>query len=544
MGNIFARTSCIVCFGLMVCSAGWLMAADAAQLKYSFKAGQTYTYQLKIEAQTPDYVETLTGESVYKVKSVDAASGQMTLTHSATLTPRRVNRQQQGGLPPRFGQMGPAMNFSSYNQRREVVIDPMGKVVRYEAKPQLPYMLGTSWGLLIEPLAEKDQKSWQVKRDIEVSTTEAERMFFPRPLAKPNVARSGAETIDYAVIENKDGIVTIERKYLLATTEMVDGEPSLQQKGTGTIQFDTKSGMIRSLEGKLTLFANDPGVTVKIPVTISATLLSAQDMAKRVEQQKQDAARLAQQYKESMEKAQQDLEKSNPELARTQKEFEAAAARGNPDPAELKRLLDKMQMAAEKVTPLDAAGVDAALVKLKSGNRGKVMEAAKALAVSPPVPQKRAEVAKALHSLVSDEDHFVKVEVVKALGQWGNAESVPLLIPLVDDENVFTQMAAMDALAKFKDERGAEAIAKQLGDMQARHHARMALAAMGPMVEKYVLPFLKHKDWVTRVQACEILSEAGTEKSAAALKEAARDRNGLVQRKAEDALRAIEARKK
>src|SRR3954469_24588905 len=116
MGNtILARTGWIVCLGLMICGGRWLMAADVPPLKYAFKAGQTYTYQLKIEAQTPEYLETLTGESVYKVKSVDGASGQMTLTHSATLTPRRVNRQQQGGFPPRFGPMGPAINFSSYN---------------------------------------------------------------------------------------------------------------------------------------------------------------------------------------------------------------------------------------------------------------------------------------------------------------------------------------------------------------------------------------------------------------------------------------------
>src|SRR5947207_9661416 len=110
---------------------------------------------------------------------------------------------------------------------------------------------------------------------MQIATTEVKQVFLRRVQAKPDLARSGKETIDYTITENKDGIVTIERKYLLATAELVDGEPAMQQKGSGTIQFDTKAGLIRSLEEKLTLFANDPGVTVKIPVTISAKLLTA-----------------------------------------------------------------------------------------------------------------------------------------------------------------------------------------------------------------------------------------------------------------------------
>ena len=65
---------------------------------------------------------------------------------------------------------------------------------------------------------------------------------------------------------------------------------------------------------------------------------------------------------------------------------------------------------------------------------------------------------------------------------------------------------------------------------------------MGDVAEKPVLPLLKNMEWTVRMSACEILAAVGTSRSIEALKAAASDDNGLVQMKAKDALKAIEAR--
>src|SRR5205814_3196907 len=119
---------------LLACIYQLPWAADTAPLKYKFEVGKTYTDQVRIEAQTPEYTETITGETIYNVKLADARSGNLTLTHSATLTPQRQYRQQ-GGIrrigPP---MMGPNFSFSSFSPPREIVIDPRGQILRYEVK--------------------------------------------------------------------------------------------------------------------------------------------------------------------------------------------------------------------------------------------------------------------------------------------------------------------------------------------------------------------------------------------------------------------------
>ena len=138
----------------------------------------------------------------------------------------------------------------------------------------------------------------------------------------------------------------------------------------------------------------------------------------------------------------------------------------------------------------------------------------------------------------------MRTEALKGLKEWGTADNVPALISMLDEEDHFVKAGAMDALAAIKDERGAEAIAQQLGVFGIQMQARTALVSMGPMAEKYVLPLLKHKDGNARREACEVLAGIGTAKSIEPLKEAAKDKNQFVQQKAEDALRAVEGRQK
>jgi hypothetical protein len=536
--------------GCILWLAAGALAADAPPMRYTFKAGETYTYDVKIEAETMDATEIVSGFSIYKVKRVDAKSGQMTLTHSGTLLSQRQFKPRPRGVAPQIAELPAAIvRYTDYNEAKELVIDPRGGVLRYQTKPQLPYLLASAWGLLIEPLPEKAQDSWQMNRDMEITTHQVIRIFMPRREERPNVTRVASEVIDYSIVSQNADVLTIERRYLLATAEQVDGEPALEQKGTGTIEFDSKAGVIRSLSSKLVTRANEPGITLRAGISVSAKLLTAEDLAKLEEKRKEDAAKLAQKRKEVMEKNRSDLAKTNPDLFIAQEELDKALKRGA-SPEEMNRLMIEVEKAAQagpvasRNKAVDDAGVDAALAKLKQADRSKVIEGAKTFALSPPIEKRRAEVSKALQKLLSEQDFFVRTEALKALRQWVTAENVPTLIALLDDQEHFVQTGAIEVLGAIKDERGAAAVAGQLPDFGVQRQARLALVTIGPVAEKYVLPLLKHKDWGVRREVCQILAEIGTSKSIEPLKEATKDRELIVQQIAQDALRAVEGRQK
>jgi HEAT repeat protein len=157
-----------------------------------------------------------------------------------------------------------------------------------------------------------------------------------------------------------------------------------------------------------------------------------------------------------------------------------------------------------------------------------------------PANAMRDEVAKALGKLLNDPEDSTRSCAAKALVVWGTSDNVPALIKLLQDRNVFLKSDAIKALAALKDERGAEAIAKQLP--LDRHNASQALQAMGPLSEPYVVPLLEDREEGVRTEACKILASVGTEKSRSALEALARTGRGFDAHEAEKALKQIASR--
>src|SRR5262249_28161189 len=144
--------------------------------------------------------------------------------------------------------------------------------------------------------------------------------------------------------------------------------------------------------------------------------------------------------------------------------------------------------------------------------------------------------------LEADNNTFTRQATLRALGVWGTKESVTILLPLVNDENVFVRKEAMTALGNLKDERAAEPIAKRLVELQDRMHASKTLQAMGSKGEKAVQALLKPSDGVVRLEACKILRASGPKASIDALTAAAQDDNRLVANEAKRALEAANGR--
>jgi serine/threonine protein kinase/HEAT repeat protein len=154
----------------------------------------------------------------------------------------------------------------------------------------------------------------------------------------------------------------------------------------------------------------------------------------------------------------------------------------------------------------------------------------------------RERVAKALEALLDDTNEFTVKSGIEALGVWGTKESVPALLKMLDHANHGVVKAAMDALAKLKDERAAERLAATLGDPKHRGEAIKALQAFGAKAEPAVLARLKDENSKVVVDACTILKFIGTKASIPALTTAAQSRQAAVRKAAEQALQSVKNR--
>ena len=476
-------------------------AADAPAVpRYQFKAGEHYIYEINIEATLPDGKETLSGQSEYTVKSVDATTGQMTLVNRATLATRKEAKPVARPMGPpmrRPGPFGGPFSGPSYGTPREVVIDPQGTAIKYNGDCQLPFLLGNLWQLLIDPLPAEGKQTWDLKRDIAI--TEAEDRFrWIGPMMSRDSSgarRPGHETTTYTLGPVAAGIVTIQKKYELATAEKAGDAPAMEHVGTGQIKFDLKAGVPASVEMNLTIRINTENATVRIPTVVKARLLDAAEAAKIIRDQ-----------------------------AAAQEKVRATIAEN------------------AKPKPIDDAAIDQALTDLKAKDVFKVRAAADQLAKAIPIEARRAQVAAALEPLLTDRDHWIPISAAKGLGAWGSKANVPALIAALNERDVFLRAAAMAALGNLKDPRAAEAIAKTFLDFASRRDAGNALRAMGAMAEPVVIPLLNDRDWGVQLEACKVLGDIGTAASLKPLQSLPPNTNRLVTTEAEKAIAAIQLR--
>ncbi len=171
-------------------------------------------------------------------------------------------------------------------------------------------------------------------------------------------------------------------------------------------------------------------------------------------------------------------------------------------------------------------------------------DAATTLKRMPVDESRREEVARALGRMLDDRDPFFQEDVSAALIEWATADNIPQLVRLLlaKGHHSETNRNCMQALARLKDQRGADAVAQMLftRDFQA---AIAALKEMGPLAEDAVLPLLDNDDAALRREVCGILEDIGTSKS---LKDLRRhlsgDRGPGVREAARRAVTAIEER--
>lgn len=162
--------------------------------------------------------------------------------------------------------------------------------------------------------------------------------------------------------------------------------------------------------------------------------------------------------------------------------------------------------------PID---VEAALDDLKSYTEGTRQDALGRLARATVEPSRRAEVARSLEPLVTDENQWTRDDAVKALGVWGDHESVLVLLNALDQyaAKKWSRALLLESLERIKDPSCAERVAARLTDHDDMHQASDILVLLGEAGERPTWKYLDHPEFDVWYTAFGIIQEIGTDAS-------------------------------
>jgi HEAT repeat protein len=121
-----------------------------------------------------------------------------------------------------------------------------------------------------------------------------------------------------------------------------------------------------------------------------------------------------------------------------------------------------------------------------------------------------SEASEPLCLLLRDSDDMVRAAAARALGMIASVDAVPQLAGLLSHSNGFVVTAAISALGKIGGEGAKKAILGMLdsGIDEVRRTAISSLAGFEG-VQRSLIPFLRNRDWASRVAAIEALGLSG-----------------------------------
>ncbi len=195
--------------------------------------------------------------------------------------------------------------------------------------------------------------------------------------------------------------------------------------------------------------------------------------------------------------------------------------------------------------------LDARLDDLTAKDSSQRKQACEYFADHALVPAKQKQVSRALDKCVEDDkDAFftgVPEAAAKALGVWGDKDSVPVLLNAMQKPNVGYWQACVDSLVKLKDERAVYPLLALVenNDFFHKNDAIKALNEMGPVVEIALDDALASPNATLqdKLAICKYLEvNVGTKASLPALQTATMDANAAVKNAALGAMNAIKRR--
>lgn len=156
----------------------------------------------------------------------------------------------------------------------------------------------------------------------------------------------------------------------------------------------------------------------------------------------------------------------------------------------------------------------------------------------------RKLIARGYKALADDARGFEKETALRGMVVWGGKYAAPVIIEMLERDGRHPSKEYFSALAQLKDPRGAEAIAKYLGDFFSHDEAVAALRRMGPAAEDALIEAAPSNNPDASVAAVLLLGDVGGEKSLPILTKASGARNPQVKQAARDAIKKIRHRQK
>ena len=462
----------------------------AANLGYGWKAGETYTYSVKITAALPDYNEVIHGTAAFSIRTLQAGLASIDWRISVqNQMQTRDGRWILSDDPSRLARWGVGGAWDG----SEGQIDSGGRPLKQPSGVPI-FLCGDLRQLILAELPAPDQAAWSTDREVIVAPERA-------------AGRGGAsglkasEHIEDKLLNPQGGLLEITRTYDLKSDEKVDGAPAVEINGSGSTLFDPTVGIARSINLKLTLSESIAGAGLdQVPVAINCSLLTGSG--------------------------------GNPSVAPTMSTF---------SPDSVHHLNSTLSLAPPPPGKYLSDRARAQLIAdLASADHSQRLNAADRLAEAP-ADNHRAEVITALTPLLSDSDVLIRQTASRAVGVWGTADVVPALIKLLEDSDFSVRWSAMDALGTLRDPVAAPALARRLSGPD-RFKASHALQEIGAAAAPAVIPLLQNNDWMTRVEVCKILKAIGDQKIISSLEPVTSDFVGAVATAAKEAVLAIRAR--
>jgi hypothetical protein len=284
--------------------AAWLPEVRAQTVEYRPRDGQEFGYQIQGEADRGTHTDKISGTIIYTVKSLTA--DKITLQWISN-----IHMQDNGGGR---GGPGPRPGFASLpasgGNSGTLQMNSQGEVISTKDASHLPYLLGDAATLMIEPLPEAGRTAWNVESSVTLAESGERLPGPPRGSQDPSRKKTVAsETAIMKVSKLAGGELTVEKRSLLKTVELMNGKPRVEIMGQGQWTFDTERKIPKRLEWKQTVTArSDDRTSIEIPVTLSVSPLSEEEIKRIETEREQRHAQLQEKFKEQKAKRMQPLD--------------------------------------------------------------------------------------------------------------------------------------------------------------------------------------------------------------------------------------------
>ncbi|WP_186775978.1 SHD1 domain-containing protein [Rubripirellula reticaptiva] len=381
--------------------------AWAEGLAYRWKVGDQFAYQVKIEVDKPDEVETYEGVLRYEVNQSDDRWSQLTFRGGMPKQSKRKAQYQtrdpremiirMPSFPDPFARNRFAGTSSTTNK---LTISSTGETVAMEGDSQLPYLIGNISQLPFEHLqgsgGNGNADAWQIVGDITVEQSDGQsRSMFPSAFGQqaPRKVRTASEQTSFQLQGIEGSLKTFKKTYLLKAPPIGD-KAAYSIQGQGTWVFDAVKQRPHSLRFEQSLMTEDSNVSVRVPIKITYDLLSEEQLAEMDRESTERREKMARDAEERKRQQETPLTIGEQRLALK------SLASGND--AQLVQTLN--ELAQKNLQNPDPKIVAAIEKRLNDPNRAVASSADRAMKAWSPVYEETVKLNQAYHDRSSPVD--------------------------------------------------------------------------------------------------------------------------------------------